>query len=490
MAAAAGVALGLCTSTSFARFEQAGCNMFGFDPPIPVNLGAQEFTKKSTDPAAGPTDMTLYNVNTRSAWSLHVNTNVVALKPYFGFFDTEKGPDHLDVQELSSPFHTYVYTGILNPFTNAITPAADLWFPNEPGSQFPGELLVSWTSDLSVANFAPPSFAAIAATCSGTQSPAITHVAHINPNERHDGLLLDTHDVLYFQVDVPANRPVILTLDTTTPDVDFDLYANTGQALPDDNHFEFRGFSNLASEALRIPASPSARTFNIGVHSYRGAGHFVLHAYVHNDYPDNKVCVKNSTLGAADIDKLKAFLTTGSTTLFGFTNGNLFRSHFTIVQNVGSCGTDCDVCVFDDNGSTSQGTPAYFVWDPDCGYIDAHGANWRSGASMGWLFAHESGHSCFDLSDEYKKPPAGPVTPRYCGHSTMANNAKATGFCSIAHCEDGQLSGSCDADSNWRTLYDNGTFPFSGMDFDFFGETADPTPIWNNPNLNALVTFN
>jgi hypothetical protein len=124
-----------------------------------------------------------------------------------------------------------------------------------------------------------------------------------------------------------------------------------------------------------------------------------------------------------------------------------------------------------------------------------HGGNWGAGAAAGWLFAHESGHALFGLFDQYQPPPAGDATPRYCGHTTMANNSKATAFCTIAHCRDGQVfnTAACDPNGNsdWKIIDNNAfwTAAYPGPRFGSGTVTAYPTPFWNNPNLQNLVTF-
>ena len=118
-----------------------------------------------------------------------------------------------------------------------------------------------------------------------------------------------------------------------------------------------------------------------------------------------------------------------------------------------------------------------------------HGGNWTQGASLGWLFAHESGHSCFGLVDQYEPPPSGDASPRYCGHTTMANSSKALGYCSESHCYDGSLTGgdpTCTShSSDWATIFGNPwTDSYEGP---FWGNsTPFPTPTWNNPNFVNL----
>ena len=76
----------------------------------------------------------------------------------------------------------------------------------------------------------------------------------------------------------------------------------------------------------------------------------------------------------------------------------------------------------------------------------------------------------------------------------MANNMQATGFCSISHCADGNPSDStkCSTSSasDWSLMKTSSLFTFQGPDFNAQARTADPTPVWNNPAIQAMVTIN
>ncbi len=111
------------------------------------------------------------------------------------------------------------------------------------------------------------------------------------------------------------------------------------------------------------------------------------------------------------------------------------------------------------------------------------------------MFAHESGHACFGLGDEYTYPAAGDASPRWCGHTNMANNSKALAFCSINHCSDGSTTsascgGASGAPDNWDMIHQSTDFNFYGPDYYTLGLTADATPMWNNNQLMNLVSFN
>lgn len=488
--AAAAIAALTLAAPGRAAFPQATCATAAFDAPVPLALGAQELTKQTGTPLTGPTDMVLYNFHQHAAWTLHTNGNVATLKPYLAYFQTESFFDMMSIAEPGmlpgSSSATHIYSGLLNSNPSALAAAVDTW--NMKASPlFPSQVSVGWYSDPTVAPYTPPSFGAAAPLCSPSQSATVTTTAPIGANERHDGLLLGTGDTLYFSVSQPALTPMIISLDTlaSAPDglyaADFDLYVSTNTVFPDNNNYQFRGFTGSTSEALRIPPSSSARILYLGVHAYAGSGHFALHAYRTNEVTGN-LCVLGLPVSSSQLSSIQATIASGSAYFLGMTNGNVFRKSYTTVNGyAGPCTTSagCDVCVYPDGGTTSYGSRE---GGTPCGHI-----TWHTGGG-GRLFAHESGHSCYDFPDEYTGS-ASSTAPRQCGHTLEANNNKATGFCSYAHGLDGSTTNASGSTSNWERIKNSGDFHFYGRDFDADGYTADATPVWNNPNLAALVTF-
>jgi hypothetical protein len=95
-----------------AAFSQANCPGGAWSLPIPTEIGALEYMKQSTAPAGGASDMTLYNHSTNQHWKFFVNSNVNALRGYFGYFVTEPTYDRLEVNE-NGGLH-YSYSGTKN----------------------------------------------------------------------------------------------------------------------------------------------------------------------------------------------------------------------------------------------------------------------------------------------------------------------------------------------------------------------------------------
>jgi len=496
--------------TALAAFHFATCVTSGWDTNVPSEIGALEYVKQSTSPAGGPVDMTLYNFNTSQSVTVFTNPNVLFLQPSFGFFVTELGFDKLNISGQGVPI--FNYSGSVNSSTVSLVRSADMW-DTGIGSSDVAYINASWTSDFNVASNAPPTVAQVAPRCKSNQSIAAFNNIQLIPNTRVDGLLIKPGDVNYMTVLQPANRTMVIRMDalSTSAGGDFDLYVSTSSSTPDDANFQWRGFTGLPSEALQIPQSASARTLYIGVHSYAPAnstGHYALSADVVTTPTAGKVCVTDSTftghptLTPAQFTSLRQFLQAGSAYLYGFTNGIAWRNAYTLNTGwTGTCNannTGCEICIVNDATDVSFGR---LVAGNKVGHIEMHGANWSQGAALGWLFAHESGHACFGLSDgsgtvdEYEQPPAGDLSNGVCGHTTMANHSKALAFCSLAHCKDGQVSDNvlCPIGSlsNWQRIIATTSWS-TGYQGPLFANTttAYPTPSWNDQNLRDLVTTN
>jgi hypothetical protein len=246
----------------------------------------------------------------------------------------------------------------------------------------------------------------------------------------------------------------------------------------------------------------SQRKIYIAVHSFAGAGHFALSADAVESPPiADQVCVTDSTLktrvtlDATKTAQLQAFLAAGSAHTLAYSNGALWRRAYTLNKTwTGTCDANnlaCSICIVNDASGISFGTPAP---SGPTGHVEMHGGNWTQGAAGAWLFAHETGHSAFGLPDQYQLPPAGAQSPRYCGHTTMANNPLATAYCSMAHCKDGTVTDanacSTAGNSDWQTIASSGTWgpKYLGPKF-AKATTGFPTPSWTNARLTQLVQF-
>jgi hypothetical protein len=471
---------------ALAAFQYATCPTAGYGSAIPVNIGAQEFDPKPENPPGGATDGTRYHLNTSSKWKLLVNPNVTRIRPYLGFFMTESGYDNLRVIHQGG---IATYTGNLNAVDTPVLAGGD-WLPT-PQFDKVRAVDVRWTSDVSVANYLPPHLNQVDFQCSATPA-APGNGYDLLANTRYDGLLIASGDIIYVRFEQSANTPLLLTLDSkaTTAGADFDLYVSTSNPTPDNGSFTWRGYSSLASEALDIPVSPVSRTLYIGVRAFSGAGHFTLHALQQHtsERLNLTVCPLEFTPTAAQQAVIRSFFQSGSARLLAASAGNTFIKGFNVTAQKATCEASCSICL-KSSGNVSNAGPSP---DPEgCGRMTLGGGNWDDGAAGGWVFAHEAGHSCYGLPDEYKPPPAGSSTPMYCGHTIMSNHGYARFFCSIAHCRDGHEfdSSACDpsSDSNWRRFVDGGHRHF-GMDYDVWDETPDPTDYFNNTNLLNQIT--
>src|SRR5262249_45731877 len=110
-------------------------------------------------------------------------------------------------------------------------------------------------------------------------------------NERQDGLMLATGDVIYTAVTQPAYTRMNITLDVLAGSVsnaDFDIFMSTQTAYPDSANWQWKGVHANTTNDLTTAGEPvdlgtygsSSRTVYIAIPSYRGAGHFIIRANV------------------------------------------------------------------------------------------------------------------------------------------------------------------------------------------------------------------
>lgn len=477
-------------SVASAGFNQVTCATSGWDTAVPVNLGAAEFIRQTTSPPGVAPDMTRYNHNVRSSWAIVSNANLSMVQPDFGYFVTETNYDYLSI--LDGAF-TRTYTGAVNS-SGSLVAGPHTW-------SFAGRAIAAtWFADGSIANEVPPRVAQVRPRCKSSQSASVPAPLAISANTRLDGLLLKATDVIYFSVAQQA-RPMVITLDAlaATAGADFDLYVSTTNSAPDDASHTWRSYTSGTSEALLIPAA-SPRTLYIGVRAYAGAGHFSLGASTTLTLLDT-VCVTDNTLTAkntltaAERATAQEFLRAGAAHLYTNTNGNLFRAVYQMNTSwTGACNPDngCSICLITNNTTQVFGEG----WgSTTCGRVQAYRGIWQQGGGDGvaTAFAHESGHSCFNISDKYTGVPNGQQTQRYCGHSNMANNMLAWGFSARGHCQDGNLSSNAVCDpasaSDFALIKAKLGAVFVGQDYAAAQNTPNPAPSWGNARLRSLVTF-
>lgn len=133
---------------------------------------------------------------------------------------------HSGSQWTSSP--TY-YTGRINDSGTSLW----TWTILEP-YRLTGfsEMQVFWNADSSVngdanGGYAPPGFSQLAVQCYSDQTTTASNGLALSTNQRYEGLLLATNDVIYAAVTQPTNVAFVISLEGLVPGTDFDLYAST-----------------------------------------------------------------------------------------------------------------------------------------------------------------------------------------------------------------------------------------------------------------------
>lgn len=431
-ACAAAVLISVAGEAS-AAFTQAGCPYLWFDTPFSVDVGATDYNYDVNN-------ATRYALREHHSWTLLVNSNVQVVRFGYQNFLTEANYDFLSVDTQYGPS---LFTGNLG------TNTYELW-PKQSGSLKPN-FQVTWHSDYSVNADGMPRFSTAEVRCFQTTQPTEQR-GTIQLNTRYDGLMLKSGDVIYVQVTQQPNTRLWLTADVVAgaADADFDLYASTSCSLPDDSCFSWRdyrgnGSSTLddAGASLTINPPVSQRTIYIGIHSYRGAGHFVLRANAANASqmaPNLIACSPGVNMqNSAALSNVKQ--TVGKTLLrtMALVHGNYQPTGWTFKQIPDNtdkwCNADstCQICMTsptadpDFCGYQSSGTRTRIPYHTCAGYNNPDG--------LSLILAHELGHSRFwEYPDEYN--PWGVGNAWFCGHSIMNGpNPNSDKLCTgLNHC--------------------------------------------------------
>jgi hypothetical protein len=471
-----------------AAFAQATCPTTGWSR-FPVAIGVREF---DTDPLANYLD------NMHSSWPLITNSNVLYVGPTAApNFKTEAGLDYLEARHAGFPLNPGPtrYTGTVNPSLTQSLELPNLWAPEVigvTGVGFYGETTLTWHTDGSTA-FRPPLFNELRVRCATDQTASAVSALKILPNKRYDGVFIASKDSMYFRVSQDANVPMVITLNNYVSGTDFDLYASTTNPTPDTNDFTWIAASANAEEALYLPPPAAKRTIYIGVLAYRGAGNYGLHAYQVaqlNRAQAPKICAVYNM--SSDEKRLLAnALRRASAQLLGATNGNYFIKDFNVITGdaawtnwtLHSSNLDplhCGVVVWPTSNLSSTTVTGSRI---DCTTIHFH----KHGLTyVGATLAHEYGHSCLGLPDEY---PEGTVNEFYCAHSMMGRTTNHTFCIGRDHCLDGSVScpgGGPRWPSAWERLELDEVLRY-GENFHVSGNTPDPTPLTENETLKKTV---
>lgn len=441
----------LLASHAYAGFPQATCTPSpGFDSPISANIGGTDFDRRPVPPVNSPDDHRFYNNNVNPEPITYlVNSNVVALKPLMGYFETEYPWDFVEVVDNSG---SYQYSGILNSSSSVEVVAPRQWFPIPGGGS--QSFTLQFRTNASVAVKEPPRFLHVEPSCKFKQSTFATNSRVLTLNRRYDGLLLKNGDTIYFQVVQPAGIPLVLTLNDKTSGVfglDWGLYVSDTNPTPDNTNFMAMSDGLDGEEALAIPAVAQQRTLYIGVHSNARGGHFVFNAMA--QMPSNRmamtVCPIFFTATPQNMIDFKRNARSAVADLLAGTNGNLFVESMNVLPLQTSCGNNCDICILLNSGSGAQGGLA--AGHPCGRVVNVDGNVWGfNGAPPTLIWYHEWGHACFGLPDEY----TGGFGNSFCGHTEMDSGNIQRMFCSNAHCLDGHvIHPSCvPTSSNWAIM--------------------------------------
>ncbi len=409
---------------------------------IAVDLGATDYNYDVNNTAN-------YALNEFYTWKVLVNFNINNVQFFADAFNTESGYDYI---ALISAYGSMKFTGNLGGFAYTAPPLLQV-----------ARYWITWRSDYTINRPGLPKINRIRPYCTTSPQPTIANTA-FSTNERYDGILIATGDIIYTTMvqDPNTELRITATVVAATPvNSDFDLYVST-TALPNDSNYQWRDYSGNstgdisgAGGALRIPATTSARTLYIGVHSYSGAGHFVLRAdEAKQGALTNSliVCTPGQNLAASP--NLSKVLETIQKTLLrmqGITHGNyqpngiIFKQIEDNHDKYCSNDTSCQVCM--SSLLVSSGDPCNIGQSQTGGVSRVPNdtcSNYNNPDWQSQITAHELGHGRFYLPDEYNWKPNGQQSDWFCGHSIEnMPTAQSDKWCvTFNHCKDqGATSG-------------------------------------------------
>jgi hypothetical protein len=469
----------MVSSAAEGAFQATQC---GWHAPVPVAIGSTTF---DYDPQyLIPTKISNnYLGNTQISIDFYTNNYVQYLIPQnSASFILESGFDFLDV---SFPGYDEQITG-----THSANSYTDLW-DIAGGGKLNFRFIADATYTKPVANYVD----SLAPLCSTTATQASNP---IGVDQRVDGLLIQTGDVVYFQVQQTAD--MLISMSALTPGVDFDLYASTVTRFPDDTSYyngnpgvtDWRGDTSNPNEAFEVSyqSYPYTRTVYIGVHSYAGGGQFTLRAYqpLYGAFRHDvvNVCTPGTTItgGSSDAWKLTQALQETSLRTLVATEGKWMPSPFVVQSTAycekngkydpfcGDCDSACDICVeppSDPNFQTA-GSPSS-VRAPS---MDE--AFWNNAFSASQVLVHEfAGHQQLGVPDERGgAPPQYDCQPHsndpncqdfwtYCGHSMMGDQWQSHTFCT---------------DLFWYDPPENPDHCLDPASPYITNYCANPTPVW------------
>lgn len=248
----------------------------------------------------------------------------------------------------------------------------------------------------------------------------------VRPDDRTQGALLGTNDVVYTAVNpnvlgLPSNTHLTVSLwNEAAGSVNFNVYTRCG-ALPTPTTYNHAGLSSDAQEFVHVTTACSQPTY-IAIHSQSGAGGFNLVVGTHkaaSDYPVITAGVE-SPVDSATRTTISNALRDASRLLFGATEGDVLMQNIHLYNNsYCSCAggfNNCNVC-FRLMGPPSTSEICYKQWPVTPVRIaQVHWGDAR-------IITHELLHNFYCARDEYGctdgSNPCPPEKLKSCGHSMM-----------------------------------------------------------------------
>ncbi len=283
----------------------------------------------------------------------------------------------------------------------------------------------------------------------------------LTPLERHDGLLIETDDVVYFKDSGPFSSAQGLNYVIGSADYashDFDLFVRCN-ARPTIEQFDYVSRSGSSDEFIHIPAAGNYclnGTVYIAVHSWQGSGAFyIVKSAIKPASVHNLVACTDFNADATQQWEIINSLTTAGRLYYGMTEGQSMVNRFDFYNNVSNCiyssPTMCDICYT----SQTWTKPGSCASNPNM-HVTIYGNSSGVWYSNNRLLTHEMAHCWWSQSDEYEPDPDKPdeVIPQ-CGHSIMGDLAIDNyNVCTVHNHEKDKhpLAGDSGEDPGWENV--------------------------------------
>ena len=431
---------GLVSGTSFFTrdafaYSFANCSTTTWTE-VPVRLGPDDLDRDQRPP---------YYANYANAkdfsWRLLFNPNVNLVGLQINNWNIEM---NFDSMALFDRFSTNIFTGFI---PSGWTSNSYLTLPTIGAQRAASYFDFSWYTDYSD-TYKSPLIDKVRVKCSGNWPTNNTTPALAN-NKRYEGILIATGDVLYFSTVQKAGQRLIISLDhlSTQVSADFDLFASSNISTPDGANYQWKSDTTSGSESIRIDYPTNDRTIYFAVYSYSGNGHFAIHANAQwlTAPTDLRACTPSFSIPPADQPFLTNLLKEASLRFHSATQGHMWFNSWTFSNE--PCTDACHMCLesVDNTECNMHGNGT------SCRRVsNVKPCVWKNSGNRSFQIlargvAHEYGHTCFLMADEYQDIYG---APSFCGHSLMSTNPvkDTTGlvnnqFCtSRDHCLDPEVA--------------------------------------------------